>query len=127
MTDDAGEEMTDRRDRHFHQSKGVNIVTLLAILGVALSQLWIYGDYKEDGGKSKEKLTHIDNQVKEAAKTHVIKIELDHRLATQEYKIQAVADDVKEVKESMKIHTQDFKEQLKLIQQILREMPRKSE
>ena len=97
-------------------SKGINIVTLIGILGIALSQLWIYGDSKESDGKTKEKITNIEAQ----AKTHVNKAELDQRLITQEIKIQIVSDDVKELKD-------EVKENQKLLQQILREMPRKPE
>ena len=88
-------EGSEGRDSHWHLSKGVSLTTIGSIMATAIlgSVAW---------GSTTEKLENLEKQVTISSTTHVVKTELDSRLAVQEYKIQTVADDVKENKETLK-------------------------
>ena len=85
----------ERRGSHWHLSKSVSVATIISILGTAIlgSIAW---------GQTTEKLENLETQVTLSSSTHVVKTELDNRLAVQEFKITVISDDVKELKETMK-------------------------
>lgn len=85
-------------DKSPHMSNTVSWGTVLGFIVLLMSQLALYAvSNKEDGIKQQEM-----TQLIEDAETHVIQTELDNRLATQEFKISVISDDVKELKTTLK-------------------------
>ena len=98
---------------HWHLSRNVTLSTLLSIIILLMTQVYTYG-------QSQEKLSSLENQFKQASVSHVVKTELNQKLETQEYKIQNVADDVIEVKSTIK-------ENQKMMIELLQRIPKKGD
>lgn len=90
--------MSIESDKRPHMTNTASWGTVLGFVVLLLTQLALYAASNKEDGKKEERMAQL---VKEA-ETHVIKTELDNRLATQEYKIQVVLEDVKENKETLK-------------------------
>jgi len=98
---------------HWHLSKGVSISTIgTLIAAIALGSMAF--------ANTQNKITELQKDVTTATDQHISKESVGQMLANRDIKIQIVSDDVKDLKD-------EVKENQKLLQQILREMPRKSE
>ncbi len=104
----------ERRESHWHLSKSISIATITTLLGVVVAGVsWAEG--------TANKMANIEETIKVAtqeSKNHVRKTELSNILATQEYKITVIADDVKELKYTLEKNQQ-------LMIEMLQRLPKK--
>lgn len=88
-------------------NKYLTISTLLSIMVLLSTQVYTYG-------QNQLKL----DTVQLASTTHILKSELNQILETQDYKMQHVVDDIKEVKQALK-------ENQKMMIELLQRIPKK--
>ena len=98
---------------HWHLSKGVSLSTISTLVVTIILGSMAYGE-------TQNKLKELQKDVAAATSQHVSKESVGQMLANRDIKIQIVSDDVKDLKSKVD-------ENQKLLQQILREMPRKSQ
>lgn len=74
----------------WHLNKNITVGTLILLATLLLTQVYAYAQSQE-----------ILSSLKSASTNHVLKSELNLRLGTQEYKMQRMADDIKENQKMM--------------------------
>ncbi len=93
---------SERRESHWHLSKSIPIATIMSLIGMLMAGVsWAEG--------TSIRMENIEEAIEEAtqeSKDHVRKTELSNILATQEYKITVIADDVKDLKSTLKENQQ---------------------
>lgn len=103
--------MSLESDQKPHVAKTISYGTILTLAVIIIAQLVSYG-------QDLEKVVAVTKDVaavKIEMKTHVVKDQLEQRFIAQEYKIEVVSEDVKELKETI---NENQKMMIELLQRV---------